>query len=250
MRGYTGGYGNFSDQYYDKYYEYLFTGGGGGFSGSGGGSTSMTFTWHTWNDHNEVVNGEVFVTSEKINQSVTIQVLFDAGNYQNNGMNPNNGGSPLSTWPSWVNNGANAAAYGATVKGGSAGMLKTSATLRYYPSAWTGNQYIKTYNLTKVGTGVGYGTSFVGAGLGAVNFALSDKSWGDYGALGISLTSAALTCFPYTTPIGIGIGVVDITGGFNGFYNYLDNHQEFYNNTGGVILPINNIPTFIPIRRP
>ena len=112
-----------------------------------------------------------------------------------------------------------------------------SLSLKYYASAWTGGSKarITTYNLLKLGTGVGYGTSFLGAGIGAVNFALSDKSWGDYGALGISLLSSGLTLSGYTAPIGIGMGFIDLAGGFNGFYNYLDNQQQFYNITGGVM---------------
>ena len=160
------------------------------------------------------------------------------------------GGDPLPTWSGWINSGTSAAAYGATVKGGSAGILNSSGAVRYYPNAWTGNQYIKTFNLTKVGTGVGYGTSAFGFFVGGYNFAVSDKSWGDYGQLGISLLSSGLTLSGYTAPIGIGIGLIDVAGGFIGFYNYLDTQQQFYNSTGGVMLPVNNVSTFISIRRP
>jgi RHS repeat-associated protein len=46
LRGYAGGYSDFSDLYYDKYYNYLFSGGGGGVSGSGG-SGGFTISWET-----------------------------------------------------------------------------------------------------------------------------------------------------------------------------------------------------------
>lgn len=55
-------------------------------------------------------------------------------------------------------------------------------------------------------------------------FAVSDKTYGDYGRLAIGLSSAGLTYFPepITSGIGITIGIVDGFGGFKAFYNYLD----------------------------
>ena len=62
---------------------------------------------------------------------------------------------------------------------------------------------------------------------------------GDYGALGVSMFSSGLTLTPepITTVIGLGIGVIDATGGFNSFYGYLDSTQSIYNATGQVYLP-------------
>lgn len=77
---------------------------------------------------------------------------------------------------------------------------------------------------------------------------MSDKSWGDYGALGISILSSGLTLGSATAPIGIGIGYVDVIGGFNGFYNYLDSQQQIYNTSGGVIIPINGLPCYIQLK--
>jgi hypothetical protein len=94
----------------------------------------------------------------------------------------------------------------------------------------------------------GSGFTLAGGIIGGVNFAMSDKSWGDYGQLGISMLSTGLTLGSATAPIGIGIGVIDAFGGFNGFYNYLDNQQNFYNNTGGIMVPINGIPSFLPLK--
>jgi len=94
----------------------------------------------------------------------------------------------------------------------------------------------------------GSGFTLAGGIVGGVKFAMSDKSWGDYGQLGISMLSTGLTFGSVTAPFGIGIGVVDAFGGFNGFYNYLDNQQNFYNNTGGIMVPINGIPSFIPLK--
>lgn len=72
---------------------------------------------------------------------------------------------------------------------------------------------------------------------------------GQGGKLGVSLTSAGLSVFAYTAPIGLTIGFIDIAGGFNGFYNYLDNQHEFYKTTGGVMLPINGIPNYLRFKR-
>jgi hypothetical protein len=160
------------------------------------------------------------------------------------------GNEPLPSWSSWINNGLATVAYGGTVTGGSAGMLNSGA-IRYYANAWKGNQYIKTFNLTKLGSNVGYGTSFVGFGIGLYNFFdTENKTWGTYGQLGISLLSSGLTLCGYTAPIGIGIGFIDVAGGFNDFYNDLDSQHQFYNSTGGVILLVNGIPSFIPLRKP
>jgi hypothetical protein len=164
-------------------------------------------------------------------------------------------GSTTNTLPSlfnWTNTGANAAAYGAYKVGGTFRLMKSgSVSLGWYKSGWsTGNQYVKTtYSLSKLGNGVGIGTSFVGAFIGVINFRLSDKSWGDYGQLGMSFLSSGLTCFPATTPVGIVLGVIDITGGFNGFYNYLDENQHLYNSTGLIMIPgTMGIPTFLNLK--
>jgi len=162
------------------------------------------------------------------------------------------GSEPLPLWTGWANNGVNALGYGAGEVGGTYRLMKSgSLSLGWYKSGWsTGNQYVKsTYSLSKLGTGVGLGTSFLGVLMGGYNFAVSDKSWGDYGQLGVSITSSVLTCFPATTPLGIGIGVIDLTGGFNGFYQGLDANQQLYNTAGGVILPINGIPTYIQLKK-
>ncbi len=41
---------------------------------------------------------------------------------------------------------------------------------------------------------------------------------------------------------------LDALGGLNGFYNYLDAQQNLYNNTGGILVPINGFPSFIPLK--
>jgi len=154
----------------------------------------------------------------------------------------------LPGWMSWTNNSINTAAFGAYAAGGSTGMLSSGA-IRYYANAWKGNQYIKTFNLTKFGTGVGVGTSIIGGGMGLYNFYVSDQSWGDYGQLGVSILSSGLTLSGYTAPIGITIGFIDAAGGFNDFYDYLDFNQQFYNDTGAIMLPVNGVPQLIFLKK-
>ena len=156
-------------------------------------------------------------------------------------------GGGVPGWISWTNNLATTVAYGAARAGGSVGLLSSRA-LRWYSNAWKGNQYVETYNLTKFGWRIGVGTAIVGAFIGTVDFTLSDKSWGDYGQLGVSLLSAGLTLDGFTAPAGIGIGLFDAGGGFNSFYNYLDLNQQLYNGTGGLILPINGVPQYFQIK--
>jgi hypothetical protein len=94
---------------------------------------------------------------------------------------------------------------------------------------------------------IGYGTSFAGFAIGYAKYKISDKSWGDYGQLGVSFISSALTIHPYTAPIGIVIGGIDLFEGFDGFYNYLDTQQQLYENTGGIMIYTNQFPVFLPI---
>ena len=91
-RGFTGSYSNFSDQYYDQYYDYMFDGGGGGVSGAGGGSTSMTFSWHTWDDVNYWDSDGLHVTSKRIDHNVTFQVSLGENKLNNKEENADSGG--------------------------------------------------------------------------------------------------------------------------------------------------------------
>ncbi len=136
----------------------------------------------------------------------------------------------------WANNAATVGAYGAAKKGGLVGTLY-SGRMRYWANTGWGNQHVfQTYKVATIGKVLGYGSSLFGAGLGVETFIESDKSWGDYGALGMTLLSSGLTLGTYTAPIGIGIGIADAFGAFDRFYNYLDIQQLSYNTTGGVWL--------------
>jgi hypothetical protein len=95
--------------------------------------------------------------------------------------------------------------------------------------------------------GLGYGFTLLNSGVGIYKFVSSDKSWGDYGQLGVSMLTTVLILDPYTSPVGMGLGAVDMFGGFNGFYNFLVSQQNFYNNTGMIFIP-GSYPAFIRLK--
>jgi RHS repeat-associated protein len=205
MRGYTGGYDNFCDQYWDKYYAYLFTGGGGGTSGSGGGSTYMSFTWHTWNDHNYVLNGLAHITSERVNHNVSIQVSLG---YQNNEMNPNGSGTTLND----INTGI-----------GAAGTFAGAGEL------YVDNVAGKRITYTKFSGTRGWVSTPKVVGIA--------KNFGTYTLVGSSVVNLVLGINGYLTPgktmtnIGVGWGAWAIGGwaglGIGVVYNVLDGTGMF-----------------------
>ena len=88
--GYDLSYSDFSDQFWDQYYNYLFTGGDGVFGGYGGGNYSMTFTWHTLEDNprSKVDYERLELTiypSIKVEHSATMQMSFDNDLFNNLG---------------------------------------------------------------------------------------------------------------------------------------------------------------------
>ena len=253
-----------------------FGGGGGGYGGpgygqNGTGLNGVYYDWYSstyrstnpgnyevgWNyasnvasQYGDPVSAIIFSGTSSNPYQTFRGVHYADGStwYVGEGYSAGTRGGNIPDWIGWTNNAATATAYGAAITGGSAGMLSNGA-IRYYSNAWRGNQYIKTFNLSKLGTRIGYGTTGVGIIYGSINFAMSDQSWGDYGQLGVSLLSSVLTLGVYTAPIGIGVGLIDVAGGFNGFYNYLDTQQQFYNSMGGVMVPANGIPYYIQLRK-
>src|SRR5699024_471064 len=104
-------------------------------------------------------------------------------------------------------------------------------------------------NTARNAKGVGYGLTIIDVYLSANKFGKSNKNWGNYGELGLGLTSSTLTLFGATAPIGIGIGIIDLSGGFDSFYNHLNQQEKFYQSTGGVMVPTTGIPTFIQLKK-
>lgn len=142
----------------------------------------------------------------------------------------------------FLNNVFGSGAFAAQQAGGSIRFIKGGkVSLKHYVSGWTGGSRarITTYNLTKWGGRLGAGSSFAGVVYAGNEFYNSDQSWGDYGRLGVSSASSALTLTPepITTVIGLGLGFSDAGGGFNSFYNFLDASQTLYNSTGRIYLP-------------
>jgi hypothetical protein len=78
--------------------------------------------------------------------------------------------------------------------------------------------------------GIGRGTAIMNSFIMTGQFLTSDRSWGDYGKLGVGFISTGLTFTPepITTGVGVGIGAMDMLGGFNSFYEWLDYMDRKY----------------------
>lgn len=173
MRGYTGGYGNFSDQYWDKYYEYLFTGGGGGFSGGGGGFTISWETKYTF------TNGSTQVIRDNKGNIVEIRLPEIGIGYSRGSITVGTNGTNGDGWftaSDWTNNGVGGAGTGMTYLNGSFRLTNGSAngsqiSPKYYESNWTGGSKarITTYSAAKWGSRISKGSILVSTGLGAYN---------------------------------------------------------------------------------
>ncbi|MBN1119397.1 MAG: hypothetical protein JXA77_19455, partial [Bacteroidales bacterium] len=142
-----------------------------------------------------------------------------------------------------VNNSVNTVAYGAILAGGSVAYSKYgSLWFQYYASAWTGGSRasIRTLNLTKLGARIGTGTSIIGGGLAFGQYFTSGDLPSDRARLAVGLLCAGLTYTPepISTGVGIGLGILDASGGMNWLYNYVDyKYQRPFN--------ISNDPLYI-----
>ncbi len=253
---------------FDRFYGFSSSGGngGGGADSGSGGLGGNAYTHDFWN---KVLNqGEYILNNPTLVDNATIvsrghnvygvdglwvQTVNLTGNYQGwrDGVNsPNSQVNVINKFtadsPSSQGNGNLLNTTNTFNTWASAAVVSTDKVLtstRLGSNIGYSLAYKGIGNATKFIKPVGVGTSIVGAGIGLYKFfGTENKTWGVYGQLGVSLLSSSLTLGGATAPIGIGIGVVDVFGGFNGFYNYLDNQQQFYNNTGGLFVPVNGIP--------
>jgi hypothetical protein len=98
-----------------------------------------------------------------------------------------------------------------------------------------GREGAKAVNLLKWSQRIGTGFTWLGAGVAVTQFAVSDQSAGDYTRLGMNTLIFGLTVTPepFTTGVGIGLGLMEAGGMFNGLYNYTDLVQQ----TGIMVLP-------------
>jgi len=97
----------------------------------------------------------------------------------------------------------------------------------------------------KYSQGLGHGMTATNVIMSHIVYDKSNKQWGDKAKLGVSYTATTLTLFGKTAPIGIGIGIVDFSGGFDGFYNHLNQQEKLYQSTGGIMVPTSGVPIFI-----
>jgi hypothetical protein len=106
-----------------------------------------------------------------------------------------------------------------------------------YNRAISGNFSTPVKHSLRTISRVGQGVSFTSGIISVGEFSLTEnKTWGSYGKLGIGILSSGLTYTPepITTVIGISIGLTDLMGGFDGFYNFLDKQEQRYSGTGGL----------------
>ena len=146
------------------------------------------------------------------------------------------------SWFGFANTAAGTAAFISSRSNGSVRLIKRGKfSPKYYTSGWAGGSRarIVTHSLAKWGIKLGRGVNITGSLYTGAEFLASNKTWGDYGRLGVSGLSASLSALPepVTTVFGLSIGYTDAAGGFDDFYNFLDVNQSFYNSTGRIYIP-------------
>ncbi|MBN1924599.1 MAG: hypothetical protein JW798_02080 [Prolixibacteraceae bacterium] len=85
---------------------------------------------------------------------------------------------------------------------------------------------------------IGVGTSVTSGILSLYKYStIKNPTWGNKTELGIGLTSATLSAIPQTTYLGIGIGLIDVAGGFNGLYYFMDMNEILYKQHNMLLIP-------------
>jgi hypothetical protein len=197
-------------------------------------------------DHPDIVRGGggFYVRSTRINP-----VVFDTGD----GSEQLNEVEIINTWVAVCQDGGGDIYDCANLALNGINTLSYTINIRQIPDLRQidalGTKFSKGVNSASRGlTRIGVGISVTSGILSIYRYSMIENpTWGDRTELGIGITSAILSSIPYTTYVGIGIGLVDIAGGFDGFYNFMDMNESLYNSSGTVIMPnINGI--FVPVR--
>jgi RHS repeat-associated protein len=85
---------------------------------------------------------------------------------------------------------------------------------------------------------VGVGASIVSGVLSVRKYNSIDiPTWGDKTELGVGITSSTLSAIPQTTLLGIGIGLIDVAGGFDFLYDLMNVNENLYKNQNMLLLP-------------
>ena len=89
----------------------------------------------------------------------------------------------------------------------------------------------------KYATRIGWTGEIVSNIVNGINV-YNNPTWGNYGRLAVSLGTTGLNFIPYGGPMASFIvSGIDTGGGFNDFYNLLDQSQAIYKKAGIAILP-------------
>jgi hypothetical protein len=114
---------------------------------------------------------------------------------------------------------------------------------------------LKLYNLpgfglksmSSIGSKIGFAGSSFSLLASANNIYITEGSWGSYMQLSFSLGMIGLNYVPVVGPyLAFGLSTYEAGGGFQCFYNGMNEYQKFYNRTGIIMLPPLN-PSMVPI---
>lgn len=119
----------------------------------------------------------------------------------------------------------------------------------YFLGETLGPKYLsRVKGADKLCTRLATGTSVVSGVVSiAVYLSIDNPSWGDKAQLTVGLASSVLSAIPPTTYLGVSIGMVDVFGGFDGWYDAWNSSEKIYNSYGVAILPITYPGTFTPV---
>jgi len=111
-----------------------------------------------------------------------------------------------------------------------------------------GSGFLRGVNKADViATRVGVGTSIMSGAISiAIYSTINNPKWGDKAQLGVGITSSVLSAVPYTTYLGVGMGLADVAGFLNIWYDAWNNAETMYKTTGVTILPL-LLPSGMPV---
>lgn len=102
-------------------------------------------------------------------------------------------------------------------------------------------------SMSSIGSKIGFAGSSFSLLTSASNIYNTEGSWGSYMQLSFSLGMIGLNFVPAGGPfLAFGLSTYDAGGGFQSFYNGMNEYQKFYNLTHIIMLPPLN-PSMIPI---
>jgi len=215
--GYNAGYDDFCNQYYDQYNNAML---GLPIIGNGGGSFSMTFSYYeTVHSDGEMIllpDCPDCIPIQSINFTIvprSLTMIVNTTYEQSPFQNRSNPFGPYTSWTGVIGE----------VAGLSANAKRVNAVRDVARMAKIDAQGAKvvtaigrtTTSIGWVGEGVSFGVSIYNV--------WNNPTPGNWGRVGVSVGITATNFIPYAGPfISFGLTGVDVSGGFDNFYNWLD----------------------------